>query len=197
MVSTHCFGLPQERSVACLTSTLPVLDNQPACVDIPTPKSLGGFGNAAARRMGSGDIFRINNWNSDYCDTKRGSMGLGNGGADQFGFEPSSRLRPRQSQFHRQFIPAIFKVSCFTTAHVSSSPPSPLSARTSPGKGSAGSASGDGLFAQNLLGNFKSQSDHRAELVNLDFSLLKTITSPDFRSLQHPIRRSFQHPESL
>jgi len=104
-------------------------------------------------------------------------MGLGERrAADQFGIpKPSSRLRPRQSQFHRAVhSPRLFQGELLHTAHrVVFVPPSPLSARNFTGQGKCRlPPPGTVIIAQISSAIQGRKSDHRAEACQFGFLLV-------------------------
>jgi len=146
--------------------------------DIPTPKSLGGFGNAALGGWEVGSIFRINNGTPTTAILNGDPMGLGNGGADQFGIP---NVAPGCDPVNHNFIgsssPAYFNVSCFTLPTVSSSSPLASQCANFTGKGVPAPPTG-AVYCANLLGNSGRNRIIGPRLVNLDFSLLKNNYIP-------------------
>jgi len=92
--------------------------------DIPTPKSLGGFGNAALGGWEVGSIFRINNGTPTTAILNGDPMGLGERRRRPVrDSERSSGCDPVNHNFIGSSSPAYFNVSCFTLPTVSSSSP--------------------------------------------------------------------------
>jgi hypothetical protein len=139
---------------------------------LPTPKSSHGFVNAAAGGWQVGGIFK---WNTGVPTTvifNGDPMGVGNGGADQFGIP--NRV-PGCDPVNHNYIggtsPAYINVSCFTLPTVSAS--SPLAAQCTNFKSAATSAPSGQVYCANLLGNAGRNTLIGPKLVNLDFSATK------------------------
>jgi hypothetical protein len=139
---------------------------------LPSPKSSHGFVNAAAGGWQVGGIFK---WNTGVPTTvifNGDPMGVGNGGADQFGIP--NRV-PGCDPINHNYIggtsPAYINVSCFTLPTVSAS--SPLAAGCTNFKGAAAPAPSGQVYCANLLGNAGRNTIIGPKLVNLDFSATK------------------------
>jgi len=125
-----------------------------------------------------GSIFRINNGTPTTAILNVDPMGLGNGGADQFGIP---NVAPGCDPVNHNFIgsssPAYFNVSCFTLPTVSSSSPLASQCANFTGKGVPAPPPG-AVYCANLLGNSGRNRIIGPRLVNLDFSLLKNNYIP-------------------
>ncbi len=150
--------------------------------DIPTPKSLGGFGRTALGGWELGSIFAINSGVPTTPIIGGDPLGLGNSGTDQFGLP--DRVPGCDPILHGYAgsapgAPNWINASCYTLpqatpAIAASCSPFGLRAPGTNGPTDPGSAGIAGTCA-NLLGNVGRNSLYGPRFVNLDFSILKNF----------------------
>jgi hypothetical protein len=147
---------------------------------LPTPKSFNGFAKAAAGGWQLGGIFKINTGIPTTAIISDDPMGLGNGGADQFGIP--NRV-PGCDPINHNYIggtnPVYINVSCFTLPTVSASSPTAANCGTFPFDPANGNpvipAPAGQVYCANLLGNAGRNTITGPKLVNVDFSVFKNI----------------------
>jgi hypothetical protein len=141
---------------------------------LPTPKSFNGFAKAAVGGWQVGGILKINTGIPTTVIINGDPMGLGNGGADQFGIP--NRVLGCDSINHNYIggtSPSYINVNCFTLPTVSAS--SPLAAQCADFPGAATPPPAGTVYCANLLGNAGRNTITGPKLVNVDFSVLKNI----------------------
>jgi outer membrane receptor protein involved in Fe transport len=140
--------------------------------DLPAPKSLGAIGNTVLGGWELGGIFTINSGVPSTPIISDDPMGLGNSGADQFGFPNTvpgcSVVNSNWKQNNLQYV----NTSCFALPKATAA----IAAQCQPfgfdpSKGNLGIT---GTCA-NLLGDVTRNSITGPRLVNLDFSILKNF----------------------
>ena len=141
--------------------------------DIPAPKSLHGFASAALGGWELGSIFAINSGVPTTPIISDDPLGLGNTGADQFGFPNRvagcNPVNPNWKADNLTYI----NVNCYTlpTAPASAS----FASQCGDFPGAATPAPAGQVYCANLLGNVTRNSIHGPSLVNLDLSILKNF----------------------
>jgi len=140
---------------------------------LPNPKSSHGLVNAAVGGWQVGGIFK---WNTGVPTTvifNGDPMGVGNGGADQFGIPNRiAGCDPINHDYIGGTSPAYLNTNCFTLPTVSAT--SPLAASCANFAGGPTLAPGSPVvYCANLLGNAGRNTIIGPKLVNLDFSATK------------------------
>jgi hypothetical protein len=140
---------------------------------LPSPKSSHAIVNAAAGGWQVGGIFK---WNTGVPTTvifNGDPMGLGNGGADQFGIP--NRI-PGCDPINHNYIggtkPSYINVNCFSLPTVAKTSPLASQCADFSGAPPLPSTSPD-VYCANLLGNAGRNTITGPKLVNLDFSATK------------------------
>jgi hypothetical protein len=153
--------------------------------DIPTPKSLGGFAKAALGGWELGSILSINSGAPTTMIVSGDPLGLGNGGADQFG--PVLRVDGCDPYNHgypnsKPGAPLWIKSNCFALPTVPTSslaslpyPCAPFPGDPSKGKIVPPAPAGQTYCANLLPGNIGRNNIFGPKLFNLDFSVLKNF----------------------
>jgi hypothetical protein len=151
---------------------------------LPSPKSANGLVKAVVGGWQVGSIFKINTGVPSTAIIGGDPMGVGNGGADQFGIP---NITPGCDPINHNFIggtnPVYINTSCFTLPTVLATSPLASQCTTFPfdptnGKPVIAPPSGQ-VYCSNLLGNAGRNTIIGPKLVNLDFSATKN----------NPIRR--------
>ena len=138
---------------------------------VPTPRSGNGLVKAALGGWQMGSIFKINSGIPTTPIIGGDPMGVGNGGADQFGIPNRiAGCNPVNSNFKSTPSLNYLNLSCFTLPTVAASSPVAANCRTF----SAAPAPPTGqVYCANLLGNSGRNSVVGPKLVNMDFSMFK------------------------
>ncbi|MCU1239949.1 MAG: TonB-dependent receptor plug [Candidatus Acidoferrum typicum] len=141
---------------------------------VPTPSSFNGLAKATMGGWQVGGIFKINSGVPTTVIFNGDPMGLGNGGADQFGIP--NRI-PACDSVNRNYIggtsPSYINISCYTLPTVAAS--SPLAAQCGTFSGAATPPPAGQVYCANLLGNAGRNTVIGPKLVNVDFSATKNI----------------------
>src|SRR5882672_20732 len=141
---------------------------------LPTPQSLNGFAKAAIGGWQVGGIFKINSGLPTTVIFNGDPMGVGNGGADQFGIPNRiSGCDPVNHNYIGGASPSYINVNCYALPTVSAS--SPLAAQCGTFSGAATPPPSGQVYCANLLGNAGRNSVVGPKLVNFDFSTTKNI----------------------
>jgi outer membrane receptor protein involved in Fe transport len=141
--------------------------------DIPAPKSLGSIANRALGGWELGGIFSINSGVPTTPIIADDPLGLGNTGADQFGFPNIvPGCNPVNSNWKQNNLTYI-NVNCYTLPTVPAA--SPLASQCGTFSGAATPAPAGQVYCSNLLGNVSRNSIYGPRLINLDFSILKNF----------------------
>jgi len=141
---------------------------------LPTPQSLNGFAKAAIGGWQVGGIFKINSGLPTTVIFNGDPMGLGNGGADQFGIPNRiSGCDPVNHNYIGGASPSYINVNCYALPTVSAA--SPLAAQCGTFSGAATPPPSGQVYCANLLGNAGRNSVIGPKLVNFDFSTTKNI----------------------
>jgi hypothetical protein len=151
---------------------------------LPSPKSAHGLVNAVVGGWQVGSIFKINTGVPSTAIIGGDPMGVGNGGADQFGIPNlTAGCDPINHNFIGGTNPVYLNTSCFTLPTVLATSPLAAQCTTFPfdpthGKPVIAPPAGQ-VYCSNLLGNAGRNTIIGPKLVNLDFSATKN----------NPIRR--------
>jgi hypothetical protein len=143
---------------------------------VPMPKAAKGFEKAALGGWQLGSIFKINSGVPTTPIIGGDPMGVGNGGADQFGIPNRiAGCNPVNPNFKSTPSLNYLNLSCFTLPTVAAS--SPLAANCTTFSGAPAPPSGQ-VYCANLLGNSGRNSVVGPKLVNMDFSMFKNNPIP-------------------
>jgi Carboxypeptidase regulatory-like domain/TonB-dependent Receptor Plug Domain/TonB dependent receptor len=138
---------------------------------VPTPKFGNGLVKAALGGWQLGSIFKINSGIPTTPIIGGDPMGVGNGGADQFGIPNRiAGCDPVNHNFKSTPSLNYFNLSCFTLPTVSASSPAAANCTTFSGAGAPPTGQ---VYCANLLGNSGRNSVVGPKLVNMDFSMFK------------------------
>jgi hypothetical protein len=141
---------------------------------LPTPQSFNGLAKAAVGGWQVGGIFKINTGVPTTVIFNGDPMGLGNGGADQFGIPNHiPGCDPVNHNYIGGTSPSYINGNCYTLPTVSAS--SPLAAQCGTFSGAATPPPSGQVYCANLLGNAGRNTVVGPKLVNLDFSATKNI----------------------
>jgi carboxypeptidase family protein/TonB-dependent receptor-like protein len=170
---------------------------------IPTPQSWSGFAKTALGGWQMGGIVKYNSGVPTTPIIGGDPLGLGNGGADQFGIPNYvAGCNPVNSGS----VTAYVNQNCYTLPTVSSSSPTAASCNTFPFDPANGipviPAPAGQTYCQNLLGNAGRNSITGPKLVNVDFSMVKNTAikriSETFNvQFRAEIFNAFNHPSFL
>jgi hypothetical protein len=140
---------------------------------IPTPKSWSGFANTALGGWQMGGIVTYNSGIPTTAIIGGDPMGLGNGGADQFGIP---NIIPGCDPINHNFIgsasPTYINVNCYVAPNVPASVAGSLPYPCSTFTGAPALTNGN-VYCANMLGDAGRNSITGPHLVNVDFSMVK------------------------
>jgi hypothetical protein len=139
---------------------------------IPTPKSLDGIAKTVLGGWQMGGIITYNSGVPTTPIIGGDPMGLGNGGADQFGIP---NLIPGCDSVVHNFVggtaPIYINSNCYTLPTVPKT--SPLAAQCGTFSGAPDISNTPNKYCANLLGNAGRNSINGPKLINVDFSMMK------------------------
>jgi hypothetical protein len=141
---------------------------------LPTPKSLNGFAKAALGNWQIGGILKANSGIPTTVIFNGDPMGVGNGGADQFGIPNIiAGCDPINHNFIGGTNPIYINVNCYTLPTVAAS--SPLAAQCGTFSGAPTPPPSGQVYCANLMGNAGRNTLIGPKLVNMDFSATKNF----------------------
>ena len=140
---------------------------------IPTPKSWNGFASTALGGWQMGGIVTYNSGIPTTPIIGGDPMGLGNGGADQFGIPNRiAGCNPINQNFVGSASPIYINANCYVAPSVSPTVAASLPYPCATFSGAPALTSGN-VYCANLMGNAGRNSINGPHLVNVDFSMVK------------------------
>jgi hypothetical protein len=141
---------------------------------VPTPQTFNGFAKTALGGWQMGGIVKFNTGVPTTAIIGGDPMGLGNGGADQFGIP---NIIPGCNPINHNYggtSPVYINANCYTPPTA----PASFASRCGDFPGAATPAPSGQVYCANLLGNAGRNSITGPHLVNVDFLLVKNTAIP-------------------